>query len=238
MLSQVLPMLAVAAEPFDAPEYSFEIKYDGVRALTAVDESGWRLWGREGADYTARYPELDVLRRLPAGTLVDGELVTFDADDHPNLPRLLRRHGLTDPWRIRQARHWCSVRYVLFDLLYHAGRCLVHEPLARRRQLLAEVCDRLDLAHVQFSAGVVGPGTALYVAALAQGHEGLMAKHLASTYRSGRRSPAWRKIKPRRRDHGEAKRDDGPSRLAAHAIFLGDGFAGTPAGLYCQERSG
>ena len=112
---------------------------------------------------------------------------------------------MTDPWRIRQARHWCTVRYVLFDLLYHAGRCLVHEPLARRRQLLAEVCERLDLAHVQFSAGVVGPGTALYVAALAQGHEGLMAKHLASTYRSGRRSPAWRKIKPRRRDHGEAK---------------------------------
>ena len=56
MLPQVLPMLAVAAEPFDAPEYSFEIKYDGVRALAAVDEMGWRLWGRERADYTARYP--------------------------------------------------------------------------------------------------------------------------------------------------------------------------------------
>ena len=87
-------------------------------------------------------------------------------------------------------------RISLPDAVYHHFR---------RRQLLAEVCDRLDLAHVQFSAGVVGPGTALYVAALAQGHEGLMAKHLASTYRSGRRSPAWRKIKPRRRDHGEAK---------------------------------
>ena len=80
MLPQVLPMLAVGAEPFDSPEYCFEIKYDGVRALAAVDEMGWRLWGRERADYTARYPELDVLRRLPTGTLVDGELVAFDAD--------------------------------------------------------------------------------------------------------------------------------------------------------------
>jgi hypothetical protein len=90
-------MLAVAAEPFDSLEYCFEIKYDGIWALTAVDESGWRLWGRERADYTARFPELDVLRRLPAGTLVDGELVACDKEGRPDLRRLLRRHGLTDP---------------------------------------------------------------------------------------------------------------------------------------------
>ena len=46
MLPQVLPMLAVAAKPFDSSEYCFEIKYDGVRALAAVEGSGWRLWGR------------------------------------------------------------------------------------------------------------------------------------------------------------------------------------------------
>jgi hypothetical protein len=46
---------------------------------------GWRVWGRERADYTARYPELEVLRRLPPGTLVDGELVAFDADSRPHL---------------------------------------------------------------------------------------------------------------------------------------------------------
>ena len=104
MLPRVLPMLAVAAEPFDSPEYSFEIKWDGVRALAAVEESDWRLWGRELADYTARYPELDVLRRLPAGTLVDGELVAFDVAGRADLRMLLRRHGLTDPWRVRQGR--------------------------------------------------------------------------------------------------------------------------------------
>ena len=196
MLPRLLPMLAVPAAPFDSAEYSFELKWDGIRALAAVETAGWRLWGRELADYTARYPELEVLCRLPVGTLVDGELVAFDADGRPDLPRLLRRHGLTDPWRIAQARHWCPVRYVLFDLLYHAGRCLLREPLARRRLLLAEVCERLDLGQVQFSDAVVGQGTALYVAALAQGHEGVMAKRLASTYRSGRRSLAWRKIKP------------------------------------------
>ena len=79
MLPQLEPMLAVSAAPFDAPEYSFEIKWDGIRALAAVEPTAWRLWGRERADYTARYPELGVLGCLPAGTLVDGELVAFDA---------------------------------------------------------------------------------------------------------------------------------------------------------------
>jgi ATP-dependent DNA ligase len=166
--------------------------------LAAVERSGWRLWGRERADYTARYPELDLLRRLPAGTLVDGELVAFDADGRPELRRLLRRHALTDPWRIRQARHWCPVQYVLFDLLFHAGHCLMRLPLVGRRELLAEVCERLHRV-VVFSPAVIGAGTALFQAAVAAGHEGVMGKLLGSPYRPGKRSVTWKKIKPKAR---------------------------------------
>ena len=97
MLPKLSPMLAMPATPFDASEYSFEVKWDGIRALAAVDASGWRMWGRERADYTDRYPEFDMLRCLPTGTLVDGELVAFDPQGRPDLPRLLRRHGLTGP---------------------------------------------------------------------------------------------------------------------------------------------
>ena len=60
-----LPMLAVRAEPFDADDYVFEVKWDGVRALAGRDRQGWRLWGRELAAYQERYPELEVLSRLP-----------------------------------------------------------------------------------------------------------------------------------------------------------------------------
>jgi len=197
MLPQVMPMLAVAAKPFDSSEYCFEIKYDGVRALAAVEGSGCRLWGRERADYTTRYPELDVLRRLPAGTLVDGELVALDTDGRPDLRRLLRRHGLTDPWRIRQARHWCPVRYVVFDLLYHGGRCLMREPLVQRREVLAEVCEQLDAPEVVFSPAVIGAGRSFYHKVVAAGHEGVMAKLLNSAYRPGKRSTTWKKVKPR-----------------------------------------
>jgi ATP-dependent DNA ligase len=49
---------------------------------------------------------------------------------------------------------------------------------------------------VLFSVGVVGRGNAFYAEAVARGQEGVMAKHLAAPYRPGRRSSAWRKIKP------------------------------------------
>jgi ATP-dependent DNA ligase len=198
MLPILEPMLAVAAAPFDSEEHCFEVKWDGVRALAAVEGAGSRLWGRGLSEYTPRYPELEVLRGLPAGTLVDGELVVLRAG-RPDRAALLRRHQLVQAWRIGQAWRWCPVHYMLFDLLYHGGRCLLDEPLARRRELLAELCAALGAPRVQFSAGVVGRGRAFYEAVVAQGHEGVLAKHLASKYRAGRRSPAWRKIKPERR---------------------------------------
>jgi ATP-dependent DNA ligase len=205
MLPQVLPMLAVPARPFDSPAHVFELKWDGVRALAAVETHTWRLWGRECSDYTARYPELDVLRQLPAGTLVDGEVVTL-RDGRADLALLLRRHMLVDPVRVRLARHWCPVTYVLFDLLYHAGQPLLHEPLERRRALLADVCTQLQCPAVAFSAGIIGRGHELYAAAVAAGHEGVVAKLLAAPYRPGRRSPTWKKIKPPGRHAASVRR--------------------------------
>jgi ATP-dependent DNA ligase len=197
-LPPILPMLAQSAEPFDSNEYEFEVKWDGIRALVAVTAEGWRSWGRDRADYTARYPDLAGLSdALPAGTVVDGELVAF-RDGRPSLPTLLRRHGLTDPVRIARAWRWCPVQYVLFDLLYEAGQSLLHVPLEQRRQRLAVLSATIPRLPVLFSAGVIGQGRALYEQALAAGHEGVMAKLRSSPYRPGQRSPAWRKIKPRR----------------------------------------
>jgi len=114
-----LPMLATTAAPFDAADYAFEVKWDGVRCLAAVEQTNWCLWGRHGVDYTARYPELTVLRHLPAGTVVDGELVVL-RQGRADLPALLRRHQRRRPLPASYGGE--PVRYVLFDLLYTRGQ--------------------------------------------------------------------------------------------------------------------
>jgi DNA ligase D-like protein (predicted ligase) len=194
MIEPLLPMLATSAQPFDSDEYVFEVKWDGVRALAAVDQGHWRLWGRQRAGYDGRYPELEVLRRLPAGTVVDGELVLFQ-DGRPDLHALLRRHHLVQPDRIRHASRQSPIHYLLFDILYHRGRPLLQEPWQRRRSVLAEMLSVLDVPVLVLSAALAGRGQDVFARVVAQGHEGIMAKHQSSTYLPGQRSAAWRKIK-------------------------------------------
>jgi ATP-dependent DNA ligase len=195
MIHPILPMLATAAEPFDSYDYFFEVKWDGVRALAAVESGDYRLWGRELADYGDRYPELDALRRLPSGTVVDGELVVFQ-DGRPDLNALLRRHQLIHPARIRHASRQTPVRYVLFDILYHQGKSLLREPFHRRRCALVDVLTSQEMPELVFSEGIAGLGQDFFEQVVAHGHEGIMAKHQRSRYCPGKRSSAWRKIKP------------------------------------------
>lgn len=76
----IKPMLAVAAkEPFDSVDYFFEIKWDGIRCLAFIEQGRVRLQSRDLIDITACFPELKCLDQLPSGTVLDGELVVFDA---------------------------------------------------------------------------------------------------------------------------------------------------------------
>jgi DNA ligase D-like protein (predicted ligase) len=188
-----LPMLATKAAPFDAEDYLFEVKWDGVRALATVNQCSWSLWGRHGVDYTARYPELAVLRRLPSGTVVDGELVALN-QGRADLPTLLRRHLRQRPLPPDYAT--APLCYVLFDLLSLHGQWLLKEPLVHRRALLRELLDQVEDPLLAYSDGIVGAGRAFYDKVVAEGHEGVMAKHQAGRYLPGQRSSSWRKIKP------------------------------------------
>lgn len=192
---EIAPMLARIGKPFDAPDWLFEIKWDGIRAVAFVEPDRLRLQSRHRAGLEARYPELEALRRLPPGTVLDGELVVLGGAGTPDFPAVLRRENVRSPARVEQLRRAHPVVFVAFDLLYLGFEPLLERPLAERRERLQELLAGQTGPHLAPSDGVVGDGQRLFAAVRERGLEGMVAKKLDSRYRPGERTDAWRKIK-------------------------------------------
>jgi bifunctional non-homologous end joining protein LigD len=187
MLATLVP------ETFDDPEWGFEPKWDGIRAL-AVCEEETRLISRNERDITVAYPELHRLHEqvVALDAILDGEIVAFD-NGVPSFQRLQQRMHLRDQRRVEEMTRRIPVAYIVFDLLYLDGRDLTGEPLAERRQILVETI--VPSEQIQISPMTEGSGKALFQAAADQGLEGIMAKRLASLYLPGARSRDWLKVK-------------------------------------------
>ena len=191
------PMLAKPGEPFDSERHLYEVKWDGIRAVTLVQGCGYRLVSRRGVDLTANYPELAALARLPAGTIVDGEIVALN-QGRPDFEYILRRdrRGPTSPDTNRT-----PAIYLVFDLMYREFAPVTELPLLQRRQPLADLVSGCGSGHVALSDGVMGAGVQFYHEVCRRNLEGVVAKRVDSRYLPGRRSDAWIKIKRRVRYH-------------------------------------
>jgi bifunctional non-homologous end joining protein LigD len=187
-------MMAVPAdEAFDDPNWGFEPKWDGVRAILEIVDGRVRMWSRNGNEISGAYPEVhDLGEVLANGTVVDGEVVAL-RDGRPSFERLQSRMHLREPRRVEQAAIDNPVVYMAFDLLADAGEDLTGRQFSERRERLERVMPVSD--RVQVSPLTVGFGRALFEAAKAQQLEGIVAKRLDSAYMPGRRHPTWKKIK-------------------------------------------
>ena len=190
----VQPMLAKQGVPFDSPEHLFEIKWNGTRVLAFVDRAGYRLVNRHRVDVTDRFPELRFVANLPAGIVLDGEVVIL-RQGKPDFGLLLSRNQARAPFKIQSLARTFPATYVVFDLLYDRFEPLLTLPLWARRQRLKPVVRTCANSGLVFSEGIVGSGRVFFDAVCREGLEGVVAKHLEGRYRPGRR--AWIKIKPR-----------------------------------------
>ncbi len=188
---ELRPMQAASAEaPFSSPEYLFEVKWDGLRCILFRDADGQvRLKDRGLNDLTADLPEVAAAaRRVPPGSVVDGELVATDTDGRPDYPRLRQR--LRGGARMRDE---IPTAYLAFDALYLEGRPLLRQPVARRRVRLAKAVEAGG--HLFVPDHIEEDGVELFEACLERGLEGVVAKHRQSPYVPGQRSPFWLKVK-------------------------------------------
>ncbi len=191
----IVPMLARPGTPFDSVEHLFEVKWDGMRLLTYVEDGSYRLVSRHGQDITDRFPELDFLADLPAGTVLDGELVVLRGGK-PDFSLLQTRAPLCCEHKIRTLSRTTPATYVVFDQMFDRYRSLMDEPLSARREVMLGTIGRAGASELIASDGVVGLGTLFYEHVVREELEGVVAKRLASRYLSGRRTSAWIKIKP------------------------------------------
>lgn len=193
----LVPMLAklAPAPPQDDERWSFEVKWDGIRILTRVQDGSVQLMTRNLIDATARYPELSGLGdALPARSAVfDGEIVGFDSAGRATFEALQQRPRARRDGSVPAS----NLAYILFDILELDGRSLLSTPYEERRGILENLA--LDGAYWQTPPATTGGGGALLAISREQGLEGIIAKRVDSGYEPGRRPGTWLKVKNQRR---------------------------------------
>lgn len=195
------PMLATPATraPADAGWW-YEIKWDGVRAIVALDDGRLTITSRRGTDLSGRYPELGRL----AGTvdrplLLDGEIVALDAQGRPSFERLQRRMHVRDARTQARLATEVPVALMIFDVLWSGRESLLDLPYTDRRARLTELGLTGPNWQTPGAEAATSPrGRALLDATRELGLEGIVAKRGVSRYEPGRRSRAWLKVKHRR----------------------------------------
>ncbi len=200
-LSPVAPMLAqIAADTAEAlkqlgGEVAFEWKVDGARIQAHKLADTVRIFTRNLNDVTAAVPEItEAVRKLPVREVVlDGEAIALTAAGRPQPFQVtMRRFGRKLDVQKLQAE--LPIRAFFFDCLRLGERSLVDRPARERFSALAQAVPE-DLRIPQIITASEGEARAFYDAALAAGHEGLMAKSLDSSYEAGNRGASWLKIK-------------------------------------------
>ena len=178
------PMIATLASALPVGDrWSYEVKWDGYRALLLRDGGRARLLSRNRNDLTSDYPHLAAAALQLTGdtVLLDGEIVALDQHGVPSFQAL--QHRSATP---------VVVVFYAFDLLHLGKADYRHRPLTERRRALGQLA---------FGAPILRsdplPGTAQQIEVVVRkaGLEGVVAKRLDSIYESGRRSPAWVKVK-------------------------------------------
>lgn len=181
----VSPMLATPAlKPFDDPEWLFEVKWDGYRAIAEIQDGKVALYSRNRLKLDQKFaPITEALRRLKFEAVLDGEIAVVDDQGRADF-QLLQEFASTGKGHLL---------YCVFDLLHFQGRDLTGLPLFRRKDLLKRILPAGPL--IRFSDHVEGEGILFFTAVRAKGLEGIIAKQRLSTYQPGKRSRQWLKLK-------------------------------------------
>jgi ATP-dependent DNA ligase len=174
----------LAANAFNSPDYLFELKWDGIRALASMDRGQLRIADRSGGDLLPLVPELAQMP-VPEGAVLDGEIVVCDSRGRPSYDLLTGRLG---PKAAKRGR---GPVFVAFDLLYEERRPLLGRSLEERRHRLA--AQGIRSRSIAVPEHLAEDGEPFLDVVAEYGLEGIVAKRRDSPYIPGTRSGDWLK---------------------------------------------
>ena len=210
----IVPMMAkLTDKPFDHPDWIFENKWDGFRAVAEVENGNVALYSRSGNSFKAQYPQLvKALEKLKVTQVIlDGEIVVQDEKG-----RVVFQH--LQNFQNTPTEH---LYYYVFDILHLNGEDLTRLPLLERKMRLEQVLPKTGL--IRYSEHVVENGIEFFQKAEKLQTEGIMAKKADSLYLIGKRSDNWLKVKTHLRQEvviGGFTEPKG-SRIHLGALLLG-----------------
>jgi DNA ligase 1 len=201
LFSPVSPMLAQTAADVEEAlsvlegEVAFEWKMDGARIQVHKVDAEVRIYTRSLNEVTEAIPEIvEMVRGLPSRTLVlDGEAIAFDEAERPHPFQVtMRRFGRK--LNVEESRAKLPIRAFFFDCLHFEDRSIEDQPTTVRVEALAKAVPQSAQVPRLITRSAAA-AREFYDAALAAGHEGLMAKSLDTPYEAGNRGAGWLKIK-------------------------------------------
>jgi bifunctional non-homologous end joining protein LigD len=184
--SFIRPMLATLHdEIFDDPNWIYEIKWDGYRAVAEIKSGNVKLYSRNGLSFLNLYPRVArALEKIKSDAVFDGEIVVLNRSNKPDFQKLQQY----------SEHQSLPIIYYVFDCLQVKGKSVTHLPLLERKRIARKIITPNDPI-IKYSDHVIGDGKKLFSEASKMDLEGLIAKRADSPYDIGKRSKDWLKIK-------------------------------------------
>jgi len=186
-------LLSEVKEPFDSPEYIYELKLDGIRCIAYLDGQGTELRNKRNLRLNATYPELkEIHKQTNTRCILDGELLIM-REGKPDFFEIQRRSLMSDKFRIELAAAKLPVSFTAYDILYTGDRQITDLPLMERKKILDDTV--LGNQSLSVSRYIEGKGVNFYNLTVRHELEGIVAKQKDSKYYFDKRSKDWIKIK-------------------------------------------
>ena len=175
-------------------DWIHEIKWDGIRGLSYIEDGHLQIYTKRGNERTAYYPELsDIITLLGAKqAILDGEIVIFDDAGNPSFYSSLVRERVKDIKKVRYYSESYPAKYILFDIIYLNGKDLTQTLLMERKKILESVINRSSDITLTDS---FTEGNELYKLMKEKNWEGIVSKRKDSRYSPGKAHNSWFKTK-------------------------------------------